>query len=139
MKKFEILKIEALVYERFVTVKEIDSNKILNLYFVEYGETIGECYRREIGEIIEGEISIWLGNNIKTTSLELMFLQSIENSPHLEAVVEVKQLLDERSFYAISSIQKKQILIEVEEKIDLKEGDRIYLKGELKIELKEYI
>ena len=62
---------------------------------------------------------------------ELFHRQEIKSSPHIEAIVEVTQIIDEYSLYAISSIINDNVLIEFESVVDYKVGDRIFVIGSL--------
>ena len=78
-------------------------------------------------------MKIWLGHSLKKVndSCKLYFIQLLEDSPHIELIVEVITIIDKYEFYVFSTLQKEKLLIEIEEDIDIKIGDKIYLEGEL--------
>ena len=78
-------------------------------------------------------MKIWLGHSLKKVndSCKLYFVQPLEDSPHIELIVEVITIIDKYEFYVFSILQKEKLLIEIEEDIDIKIGDKIYLEGEL--------
>ncbi len=142
MKKFEILDIYANTYERNVTVRELKNNKIFKLYFLEYGEFAEEIdekdMKRKKGDILEGKLYITLVSKIKKTETELKYEQP-RKTEGINAVVEITKIIDEYSFHAFSSIQEEEILVEVEDVISFREGDRVYIEGVLEIVPKEHM
>ena len=67
------------------------------------------------------------------------FIQDIENSSSIKAIIEVKEVVDEYTIYAKTSICDELILIEFENKMMHKQGDRVYIEGELEIETPDLI
>ncbi len=142
MKNFEILELETLVYQRYVTVKRIGTDTILKLYFVELDEDAndygGESIKRKVGDILEGRLYINSVSKIKKVEGEIKYEQP-NKYDSINAIVEITKIIDEYSFYALSSLQEEEILVEVEDIISFKKGDKVYIEGFLEIEPKEYL
>ena len=68
------------------------------------------------------------------TNNELNFIQEIENSSNIKAIIEVKDVVDEYTIYAKTLICDEPILIEFENKMMYKREDRVYIEGSLEIE-----
>ena len=138
MEKFIIKKIEADFYERWLRVKKIDDGKEFGIYFVEFSEDVfmmnNISIKRKVGDIIEGNLFIAWITEFERTNKELMYVQKNEYSG-IDAVVEV---INEFTYYAKNSIVDRDIILDMEKDMDLKKGDRIYIKGSLQIELEEY-
>lgn len=139
MKRYVIKTIYSDGYDRFAVIKGIEHNVILNVHFLEYSEYIenGETSRKigDIleGDILEGDISIELVSVSKKVDKELMHYQGIQDAPHVEAIVEVAQIINEYSLYAYSSILDDNILIQFENAVDYKVGDRVFIIGSLEM------
>ena len=141
MEKFIIKKIEADFYERWLRVKKIDDGKEFGIYFVEFSEDVfimnNICMKRKVGDIIEGNLFIAWITEFERTNKELMYVQKNEYSG-IDAVVEITEVINEFTYYAKNSIVDRDIILDMEKDMDLKKGDRIYIKGSLQIELEEY-
>ena len=137
MKQYIINAIYADGYERFATIEGIGNDVKLNVHFLEYDEYIEngeEPEKKKKGDILEGDISIELVTVSEKVDKELIHHQAIQKSPHIEAVIEVAQIIDEYSLYAFSSMLDTAILIEFESGVEYKVGDRVLVSGELEIE-----
>ena len=141
MEKFIIKKIEADFYERWLRVKKIDDGKEFGIYFVEFSEDVfmmnNISIKRKVGDIIEGNLFIAWITEFERTNEELMYVQKNEYS-EIDAVVEITEVINEFTYYAKNSIVDRDIILDMEKDMDLKKGDRIYIKGSLQIELEEY-
>ena len=141
MEKFIIKKIEADFYERWLRVKKIDDGKEFGIYFVEFSEDVfmmnNISIKRKVGDIIEGNLFIAWITEFERTNEELMYVQKNEYSG-IDAVVEITEVINEFTYYAKNSIVDRDIILDMEKDMDLKKGDRIYIKGSLQIELEEY-
>ena len=141
MEKFIIKKIEADFYERWLRVKKIDDGKEFGIYFVEFSEDVfmmnNISMKRKVGDIIEGNLFIAWITEFERTNKELMYVQKNEYSG-IDAVVEITEVINEFTYYAKNSIVDRDIILDMEKDMDLKKGDRIYIKGSLQIELEEY-
>ncbi len=128
MQKFEILELETVVYKRYVTVKEVGTNTILKLYFMELDEPIndfgGKSVKRKVGDVLEGRIYINSASEIKKVESQLKYEQP-DKYDSINAIVEITKIIDEYSFYALSSLQEEEILVEVEDTISFKKGDKV--------------
>lgn len=136
MKKYVIKEINSDGYERFVIVNEINQEATLIAHFLECDEylEVGEMtQKRRIGDVLEGNLSIGLVSNSYKDNEKLFHRQNIINSPHIEAIVEVLQIVDKYSLYALSSIVDDKILIEFESAMNYKVGERVFLSGELEM------
>jgi len=140
MKKYVINEIHSDGYERFAIIEEIGQDVKLNLHFLEYDEYLEnseESRKRKNGDILEGDISIELVTFSQKVDKDLSHHQIIQKSPHIEAIVEVVQIIDEYSIYALSSILDDNILIEFESAVDYKVGERILIIGSLEMSVTE--
>lgn len=135
LEKFIIEKIWSDGYERIASIKLLNDDKIYIVHFVEYDEYVDSdaiIDKRKIGDILEGELSVELITAHKKTDEELFHRQPIAQSPHMEAVVQIKQIIDEYSADVASSICNN-MLIEFEQSTEYSEGDFVYIEGELNI------
>ncbi len=128
-------------YERFAVVNTIDNKKLI-VHYIEYSEFLNNNDKtelRNIGDTFVTEIRIDLVSHSYITNNELNFIQEIENSSSIKAIIEVKEVVDEYTIYAKTSICDELILIEFENKMMHKQGDRVYIEGELEIETPDLI
>ncbi|MCU6754489.1 hypothetical protein [Bovifimicola ammoniilytica] len=122
-------------YERFVVVNIIN-NKNLIVHYIEYSEFLEDNEKtalKNIGDIIVSDIKIDLVSNSYITNKKLGFIQEFENSPNIKAIIEVKEVVDEYTIYAQSSLCDESILIEFENKMMYKKYDRVYIEGSLEL------
>ena len=122
-------------YERFVVVNIIN-NKNLIVHYIEYSEFLEDNEKtalKNIGDIIVSDIKIDLVSNSYITNKKLGFIQEFENSPNIKAIIEVKEVVDEYTIYAQSSLCDESILIEFENKMMYKKYDRVYIEGSLEV------
>lgn len=141
MKKYIIKEIYADGYERFAVITGINSDNQFTVHFMEYDEYIenGRVPRkRKAGDALQGELFIDLVTIDKKMDKELLHRQAIQNSSHIEAVVQVDQVKDDFCLYAFSSIIDDKILVEFEHEVDCRPGDRVYIEGSLEMSLVEY-
>lgn len=134
--KYIINELYANGYERYALIEKIDNSTKFTVYFLEYDEYIasGEAsQKRKAGDILEGEITIDLVTASKKTDEEIMYRQTIPKSSHIEAIVQVHQIIDDYSAYVISSIIDDTILVEFEHAVDYIKGDKIYIEGSLEM------
>lgn len=131
-----IQKIKADGYERFVSVKTSDNRKLF-VHYIEYSEYLEENEKtqiRKVGDILTTDISINLVVNSRITEGELCYVQRIQDSPHIDAVIEIQEVIDDYTVYAKTSLCEKNILVEFEYKIQYKKYDRVLIIGSLEIE-----
>ena len=122
-------------YERFVVVNIIN-NKNLIVHYIEYSEFLEDNEKtalKNIGDIIVSDIKIDLVSNSYITNKKLGFIQEFENSSNIKAIIEVKEVVDEYTIYAQSSLCDESILIEFENKMMYKKYDRVYIEGSLEL------
>lgn len=89
--------------------------------------------RKQNEKILEGHISIELVTFSQKADEDLSHHQEIQKSSHIEAIIEVVQIIDEYSIYALSSILNDKILIEFENAVSYKVGERILVIGSLEL------
>ncbi|MDE7274427.1 MAG: hypothetical protein K2N95_15475 [Lachnospiraceae bacterium] len=136
IKKYIINEIYADGYERFATIKEIGQDAEWNVHFIEYDEYLenGEASgKKKKGDLLEGNLSISLVTFSRRAEEDFCHHQDILKSPHIEAIIEVRQIIDAYTIYAVSSILEDAILIEFESAIDYKVGERILVVGSLEL------
>ena len=126
-------------YERFLVVNTIE-NKKLFVHYIEYSEYLNDNEKskiRNVGDILSAEIRIDLVSNSYITNGKLDFFQEIDNSSSIKAIIEVKEVIDEYTIFAKTSLCNEVILIEFENKITYQQNDRVYIEGSLEIEPSE--
>ncbi len=126
-------------YERFLVVNTIE-NKKLFVHYIEYSEYLNDNEKtkiRNVGDILSAEIRIDLVSNSYITNRKLDFFQEIDNSSSIKAIIEVKEVIDEYTIFAKTSLCNEVILIEFENKITYQQNDRVYIEGSLEIEPSE--
>lgn len=136
MKKYIINEISSDGYERFATIEEIGKNVKINVHFLEYDEYLesGEASRKKKkGDILEGDISIELVTFSQKADEDLSHYQEIKKSSHIKAIIEVAQIIDAYSVYALSSILDDNILIEFENVVSYRVGERVLVIGSLEL------
>lgn len=136
MKKYIINEIYTDGYERFAIIQEGGENVELSVHFLEYDEFLEnheKSNKKKKGDVLEGDLSIELVSSSQKVKEKLSHYQNIQKSSHIEAVVEVIRVIDEYSLYALSSIVEDNILIEFENEVDYKVGERVLIIGSLEI------
>ena len=126
-------------YERFLVVNTIE-NKKLFVHYIEYSEYLNDNEKtkiRNVGDILSAEIRIDLVSNSYITNRKLDFFQEIDNSSSIKAIIEVKEVIDEYTIFAKTSLCNEVMLIEFENKITYQQNDRVYIEGSLEIEPSE--
>lgn len=126
-------------YERFLEVNTIE-NKKLFVHYIEYSEYLNDNEKtkiRNVGDILSAEIRIDLVSNSYITNRKLDFFQEIDNSSSIKAIIEVKEVIDEYTIFAKTSLCNEVMLIEFENKITYQQNDRVYIEGSLEIEPSE--
>ena len=132
MKRYIINEIQSDGYERFAIIEEIGQSIKINVHFFEYDEYLenGEQSRKKKkGDVLEGNLSIELVTFSQRVEEELYYNQNIQSSPHINAIIEVTEIIDEYSLYAFSSILNDNIVIEFESAIDYKVGEHVFVIG----------
>lgn len=136
MKKYNINEIYSNGYERFAMIEEVGKDVKMNVHFLEYDEYLEnsqESQKKKKGDILEGDIAIELVTFSPKVDEELTHHQAIQKSPHIEAIIEVTQIIDEYSVYALSSILDDKVLIEFENAVSYKVGERVLVVGSLEL------
>ena len=136
MKKYIINEIYSDGYERFAMIEEIGKDVKINVHFLEYDEYLensDESQKKKKGDILEGDISIELVTFSQKVDKDLIHHQEIQKSPYVEAIIEVAQIIDEYSLYALSSISDDNVLIEFENAVSYKVGERVLVVGSLEL------
>lgn len=136
MKKYVINEIYSDGYERFAIIEQTEKVVKINVHFLEYDEYLEnseESTKKKKGDILEGDISIELVTFSQKVDEELHHHQEIKKSPHIKAIIEVAQIINEYSIYALSSIVDDNILIEFENAVSYKVGERVLVIGSLEL------
>lgn len=136
MTKYEIKELHADGYERFAFVREMGKNIQMCVHFIEYDEYIENDEvprKRKKGDLLEGNISIELVTHSRKVDGELSHYQDIQGSPHIKAIVEVTQVKDVDSFYARSSLSEDDILVEFENAVNYRAGEKVFVMGSLEL------
>ena len=125
-------------YERFAIIEDIGKHIKINVHFLEYDkylESSENSQKRTNGDILDGDLSIQLITFSRKVDVKetLIHFQKIQNSPHIEAVIEATQIIDEYSMYALSTVSDSNILVEFENTVSYKVGDRVLVIGSLEL------
>ena len=125
-------------YERFAIIEDIGKHIKINVHFLEYDEYLESSensQKRTNGDILDGDLSIQLITFSRKVDVKetLIHFQKIQNSPHIEAVIEATQIIDEYSMYALSTVSDSNILVEFENTVSYKVGDRGLVIGSLEL------
>lgn len=132
MSVYKIISSRAEGYDRYLNIYIGDS--VLCVHYGEYSEYIeDEKIMDTTEEIIRGRLVIDLVSSYIKTTEELMFNQNIDFSSHIEAVIQVKEIVDDYTILAHTSIMKEALIVEFENKVDLCKGELIRIKGSLEI------
>lgn len=138
MKKYEIKELRADGFERVAFVREMGKDIQMCVHFIEYDEYIenGEVSRkRKKGDLLEGNISIELVTHSRKADEGLSHCQDIQGSPYIKAIVEVTRVQDVDSFYACSSLSEDDILVEFENGVNYRAGEKVFVMGSLELVL----
>ena len=125
-------------YERFAIIEDIGNHIKINVHFLEYDEYLASSensQKRTNGDILDGDLSIQLITFSRKVDVKetLIHFQKIQNSPHIEAVIEATQIIDEYSMYALSTVSDSNIVVEFENTVSYKVGDRVLVIGSLEL------
>ena len=134
MRQYRINEIYSDGYERFAAIEEVGRNIKINVHFLEYDEYLEnreKKKKKKKGDTLEGNLSIELVSFSRKANENLGHHQEIPKSPHIEAIIEVAQMIDSYSMYALSSISDDCLLIEFEHEVSYKAGERILVVGSL--------
>ena len=134
---FSILNIWADGYERIAHIRIVNSTKEFFVSFVEHDEYIetGKSTKRMIGDIIRGNLKIEFVMDFGESNEELSYCQSISSSPHIEAVVDLMNVIDSFSIKAHLSDYDTPVIVEFEKQIPTELPTKIALCGELRIDI----
>lgn len=136
MGNYVIIEMDSDGYERFAMIEDVEKNIKVNVHFLEYDEYLesGEkSQKKKKGDTLDGDISIQLVTFSRKVDEALIHCQKIQKSPHIEAIIEVDQIIDEYSIYALSTISDRDILIEFENAVSYKVGERVLIIGSLEL------
>lgn len=138
MEKYIIDEIYADGYERFAVVESINTNKKFIVHVLEGDEYIeygGVSQKRKVGDVIEGEIYIWSVMKDKKVDEDIAHEQLISKSPHIKAVVQVAEVIDNFSAYVRTSILDNNVLVRFMHDVNYVKGDKIYIEGSLEMDV----
>ncbi len=133
---FTVLNIRADGYERTAHIIS-DSAKEFFVSFIaheEYSET-GRSTKIKIGDQIKGTLKIEFVMDFRVSNENLSYRQNIPNSPHIEAVVDVINVIDNFRISAYLRDYDIPVIIEFDRQIPEQLHGRIALCGELRIDI----
>ena len=136
MGNYNINEIYSDGYERFAIIENAKKDIKINVHFLEYGEYLerGEkSQKKKKGDTLDGDISIQLVTFSQKVDEARVHHQEIQKSSHIKAIIEVTQIIDEYSIYALSTISDSDILVEFENAVSYKVGDRVFVIGSLEL------
>ncbi|MCR4567435.1 MAG: hypothetical protein K5769_05260 [Pseudobutyrivibrio sp.] len=132
MSDYKIASCRAEGYDRYLNILNGDS--FLCVHYGDYSEYIeDEKIMDATEEIISGRLIIDLVSTYSRTTEELMFNQNIDFSSHIEAIVQVNEIVDDYTILAQTSIMSEALIVEFENKVHLFKGELIRIKGSLEI------
>ena len=135
--RFSILDIWADGYERIAHIRLINSESEFFVSFIEHDEYInsGKSIKRTAGTQIEGNLQIEFVNDFSSSDEKPFYCQNIPQSPFIQAVVDVIEVIDNFSIRANLSGYAVPITIEFERRIPKLLSERILIYGELRIDI----
>ena len=136
MGNYNINEIYSDGYERFAITENAKKDIKINVHFLEYDEYLesGEkSQKKKKGDTLDGDISIQLVTFSQKVDEARVHHQEIQKSSHIKAIIEVTQIIDEYSIYALSTVSDSDILIEFENPVSYKVGDKVFIIGSLEL------
>lgn len=135
--RFSVLDIWADGYERVAHIRLINSEAEFFVSFIEHDEYIdsGKSIKRAAGTQIEGNLQIEFVNDFSSSNERLFYCQATPQSPSIQAVVDVIEVIDDFSIRANLSGYAVPIAVEFERRIPESLSGRILVYGELRIDI----
>ena len=136
MGNYNINEIYSDGYERFAIIENAKKDIKINVHFLEYDEYLesGEkSQKKKKGDTLDGDISIQLVTFSQKVDEARVHHQEIQKSSHIKAIIEVTQIIDEYPIYALSTVSDSDILIEFENPVSYKVGDKVFIIGSLEL------
>lgn len=138
----ELVEIKTLIaegYERTAHVFIPGKNRSVWCHFIQHDEYIEagkESAKLKIGDRIEGKFSIQLVTDftLADNAEDPGFTQQINESPHIVATGEVKEIIDEYSCLCDFGWLGEAIPVEFEDSVTIKSGTKIEVRGSLELE-----
>lgn len=123
-------------YERFAKIKSLENDTYYNVSFLDYVEYIDgiEQLTKKQGDILEGDLYIAYVAIDKKVDEDMMHKYPIPKSSHIEAVVQVCEIVDEYNLYVSTSLVESKILVEFEHPVKYNQGDYIYIEGSVEFD-----
>ena len=140
MKAYRLISISGSGYERICYIEDSFTNIKYYAHFLEYDEYLEAeqlISKRTKGELLRGNLRIDLVTNECEVNEPLSFIQPISDSNHVEAIVEVREIIDDFSLYAFVDVIDDIVEIEFENSVNYECGSRIKLIGSLEFDLEE--
>lgn len=126
-------------YERWSNLEDVSNQENIWVHFLQYDEYIDNgCKSKiiEIGDCIEGKLAIDLVSKYNINiEAGRGFEQPINQSSHIVANGMVNSLLDDFSILCNIDSLSNEMLVEFENKVEIKIGDNIKVIGSLEIEI----
>ena len=135
--RFSILDIWADGYERIAHIRLINSESEFFVSFIEHDEYIdsGKSIKRAAGTQIEGNLQIEYVNDFSSSNENLFYCQATPQSPSIQAVIDVIEVIDDFSIRANLSGYAVPVTVEFERRIPESLSGRILIYGELRIDI----
>lgn len=135
--RFSVLDIWADGYERVAHIRSINSGAEFFVSFIEHDEYIdsGKSIKRAAGTQIEGNLQIEYVNDFSSSNENLFYCQATPQSPSIQAVVDVIEVIDDFSIRANLSGYAVPVTVEFERRIPESLSGRILIYGELRIDI----
>ncbi|QYR20922.1 hypothetical protein KZ483_24735 [Paenibacillus sp. sptzw28] len=139
MQLVEIKALTADGYERTAHVFLIDLDKSVWCHFIqhdEYLEAGQESVKLKTGDRVEGSFSIQLvnGYTLQGDAEAPGFKQPIEESSHIVAVCEVREIIDEYSCLCDIGLLGEEVTVEFEDSVTVEPGAIITIRGSLEFD-----
>lgn len=135
--RFSILNIWADGYERVAQIRLLNSKLEFFAGFIEHDEYIdsGKSNKRAVGSQLEGNLQIEFVNDFSSSDKRPFYYQNTPQSPFIQAVVDVIEVIDNFSIRANLSGYAVPITVEFERRIPGALSGKILICGELRIEI----
>jgi hypothetical protein len=140
MQLVEIKALTADGYERTAQVFITETNKSVWCHFIqhdEYLEAGQESVKLKAGDQVGGTFSVQLvtGFTLEADAGDPGFTQPIEESSHIVAVCEVREIIDEYTCLCDFGLLGEAVPVEFEDSVKVEQGTMIKVSGSLEFDM----
>jgi len=126
----------ACEYDRIAKIMDTMGGITITVHFIEYDEYLKNnqvTRKRKNGDYITGNVCIDLISYSQIANKELIHMQNIPCSSHIEAIIEVSNIIDKYTLLAYSSVFSELIMLKFEDAVNYKVGDKVLVSGSLEL------